>query len=519
MYLFKKIIMKKIILSIATIASLFLWTGCTSLDLEPTSSITDANYWKTPDHYTAFMNGVHARFREHSYNFFLIGEARSDMFLDAPFGGEAPQGMERFPYNTLNESNPGISNYAEFYTNINQLNLMIEKTINTSVIPESEKSYYLGQLHGMRAYYYFHILRTWGNAVIATEPTFSLNVGELGKAASSQEDVMKLIKEDIETSCTSFASNFTIKGKKSQWSKAASLMLKGEVFLWSAKQMNGGTVDASIAKTAFVEIQSNVSKLALEDNYQDAFAYDNKGNNEIIFAIRNQLKEYSLWNGNFGGRFLPQANYLGSYYDGETGEKFDTSKENRLGMIQLAITKEHYYRFDDLDTRKKQILKGVYNKLEDGTLDFTAVFCYKYQGIQDAGNARSLNDDYPIYRYADLLLSLAEAKVMLGESPKEEINQVRKRAFGSNYSDAKFGFPNQAVDSNIEEAILEERFKEFMMEGKRWYDLRRFGSKYVFKYTLAEEGNIQKLLWPIDKTTLTNNSELNQTPGYEPASN
>ena len=512
--------MKKIILSVAAIASLFFGFGCTSLDLEPTSSITDANYWKTPDHFTAFMNGIHARFRGHSYNFFLLGEARSDMFLDSPFGGEASQGMERFPYNTLNESNPGISNYAEFYTNINQLNLMIDKTANTSVVEEVDKNYFIGQLHGMRAYYYFHILRTWGPAIITTDPTFSLNVGELGKAASSQEDVMALIKEDIKTSVSSFADNYTIKGKKSLWSKAATLMLKGEVYLWSAKQMNGGVEDAKIAKQALEEIQKNVSNLALENKFSDTFAYENKGNNEIIFAVRNQIKENIFWNESYSYSFLPQGSYLMTYYDGETGKLFDTSKENRFGLIRLGISKEHYSRFDDLDMRKKQSLKAVYNKNEStGDLELAAVFDYKYQGIQDAGDSRSLNDDYPIYRYADLLLYLAEAKVMLGESPKVELNKVRKRAYGSNYSEAKFGFPNQTVDSNLEEAILEERFKEFMMEGRRWYDLRRFGSKYVFKYTLAEEGNLKKLLWPIDKTTLTNNSKLKQTLGYELASN
>lgn len=511
--------MKKIILSVAAIASLFLWTGCTSLDLEPISSITDANYWKTPDHYNAFMNGIHTRLRGHSYNFFLLGEARSDMFLDAPFGGEAPQGMERFPYNTLNEPNPGISNYGGFYENINQLNLMIAKTIDTSIITETDKSYYLGQLYGMRAFYYFHILRTWGSAIIATEPTFSLDVTNLAKEASPEKEVLILIKDDIQKSATYFDNNYTFKGNKSLWSKAATLMLKGEVYLWSAKQMNGGIEDAAVAKLAFEEIQKNVPKLKLEENFNHVFAYENKGNNEIIFAIRNQLKEYDLWNGSFGGNLLPQTNYLSTYYDGETGEKFDISKENLLGMIRLAITKDHYFRFDDGDSRKKYSLKGVYNKLENETLDLTAVYCYKYQGIQDVGNTRSLNDDYPIYRYADLLLYLAETKSMLGISPKDEINEVRKRAYGSNYNETTIGFPNQLIDKNIEESILEERFKEFMIEGKRWYDLRRFGSQYVFKYTLAERNNEKKLLWPIDKTTLTNNVKLKQTPGYESASN
>ena len=62
------------------------------------------------------------------------------------------------------------------------------------------------------------------------------------------------------------------------------------------------------------------------------------------------------------------------------------------------------------------------------------------------------------------------------------------------------------------EAVLKERMREFMVEGKRWYDLRLAGDEYVLEHTTAEA---TRLLWPIDKNTLTNNSALKQTPGYE----
>ncbi|WP_293713574.1 SusD family outer membrane lipoprotein NanU [uncultured Parabacteroides sp.] len=508
--------MKNIFLSIAIISSLFIG-GCTSLDMKPISSISDANYWKSADQFDAFMTGLHTRFREHAYNFFLLGEARSDVFGDLPFGGEASQGMERFPYNTLNEENPGISNYGKFYENINQLNLMILRTSETEILTEEQKNYYLGQAYGIRAFYYFHILRSWGDAVITTEPTFTVDVSNMAKEASPAADVMKQIKADIEASINAFGSDYTIKGQKSMWSKAATLMLKGEVYLWSGKQMGGGNGDATIAKSALTDIQNNVSSFGLMEKFSDIFAYTEKGNKEIIFAFRNQLKEYDLWNGSFGGSFLPQRNYLSTYYDAATGEKFDLTKENRLGLIRLGIKKDNMDRYDDKDSRKLATLKGAYNKLENGTLDLIGVFNYKYQGVQDAGDSRSLCDDYPIYRYADLLLMLAEAKAMLGESPAEEINAIRQRAYGENYDNKTIGFPNQPNDKDINETILEERFKEFIMEGKRWYDLRRFGNEYVFKHTLAENGNTDKLLWPIDKTTLTNNPALNQTPGYKVA--
>lgn len=109
---------------------------------------------------------------------------------------------------------------------------------------------------------------------------------------------------------------------------------------------------------------------------------------------------------------------------------------------------------------------------------------------------------------------LAEAKVVLGENPATEINLVRARAFGSNYKLETVGFPNQAVDANPKDALLKERLYEFIFEGKRWYDLRRLGDKYVFDNTSVLETESYKLLWPIDRNSLTNNRSLEQNPGY-----
>ena len=55
---------------------------------------------------------------------------------------------------------------------------------------------------------------------------------------------------------------------------------------------------------------------------------------------------------------------------------------------------------------------------------------------------------------------------------------------------------------------------EFIFEGKRWLDLRRFGDSYVFLYTGVLPSEAYKVLWPIDRNSLTNNTGLTQTPGY-----
>ncbi len=113
-----------------------------------------------------------------------------------------------------------------------------------------------------------------------------------------------------------------------------------------------------------------------------------------------------------------------------------------------------------------------------------------------------------------MLLLLAEAKIILGESPATELNLVRQRAYGANYITSVHGFPNQPIDADPKEAILQERFYEFIFEGKRWYDLRRMGDNYVYKYTTILPSESFKLLWPVDRGTLTNNRALEQNPGY-----
>ena len=106
---------------------------------------------------------------------------------------------------------------------------------------------------------------------------------------------------------------------------------------------------------------------------------------------------------------------------------------------------------------------------------------------------------------------LAEAKVLLGEDPATEINRVRRRAFGDAYDASRVGFPNQEVDKRPADAVLQERLCEFMLEGKRWNDLRRFGDSYALDYTPEEPA---RLLWPINQGAHTNNPLLKQTVGY-----
>ena len=503
---------KKLYTLIALAFTVLPFSSC--LDIDPESELTDQTMWQSEGQFDAFTVGVHSDLRNKAWNCLLLGEVRSDIYStaeSAKFGGVASK-VFRFATNTLDETNYGIGNYADFYYNINQINLFIMKAQESGVLPEAKRNYYLGQMYGLRAFYYFHLLRSWNNVVWNDQPSLSFEIGKLDRPVTPAAEIMANIKKDIETSLECFGKDYSFKRNKNYWSKAATLMLKAEAYLWSSRQMNGGKGDAESALSALKDIQTNVSSLKLMDNYKDIFAYSHKMNSEIIFALHYEEEngENEMLSGEYRMNYCLMKGDLGKWYDID-GNKIDTKVDNFDGVGYYLLNNNLLDSFNKNDSRRLTTIKPLYDKNKN----FIANIAYKYQGRNRSGeDVRTMCDDYPIYRYADLLLMIAEAKSLTGGDPTAEINQIRKRAFGENYNE-EVAYPNQEIDKDVNEAILKERFLEFMLEGKRWYDLRRFGNEYVFKYTTANPNYPGRLIWPIDVQTMVKNPAIHQTEGYD----
>ena len=161
---------------------------------------------------------------------------------------------------------------------------------------------------------------------------------------------------------------------------------------------------------------------------------NNKENDEIIFAIHNGRNEYSLWNDQYRMNMVMNQQFFSSYCD-ENGTPLSNSEIADInGLIRYQIEQDLYTQlYREGDSRKANSLKGIYNK-ENEQITFKTPIAYKFQGVLLDGDAtRSWLDDYPIYRYADCLLALATAKAFLGEDISAETNQVRERAYGTEY--------------------------------------------------------------------------------------
>lgn len=172
---------------------------------------------------------------------------------------------------------------------------------------------------------------------------------------------------------------------------------------------------------------------------------------------------------------------------------------------------------DPNDTRRDNFIRlyddgNVHFPYQAGETSYKGSVLQKFLGIVGDDGARKSYNNIPLYRYADVVLLLAEAKNNLQEDPSAEINLVRQRAYGANYPSYIYTNGSQAENA---EAILNERYKEFVGEGKRWWDLVRAGESYVFdEIQSLDESEAYKIYYSISQSMLANDDQLVQTEGY-----
>lgn len=509
---------------------LFLLIGaiqsCDYLDLSPIDSYGISNYWNTKDQAERFIRGLHYRVRERQKTFFQMGELRGGTFYGAN-SSLFNQSLADIAAvtNNLSEANPVIGNWGNFYMDIMQINHAIQSVPNSSALSNNEKNNYLGMLHGLRSFYYFHLFRTYGGVpVIETARVMngSFTPDQLNQPRATEEEVYNFLVRDIQSSDNYYAEdNYTISAtdKSSYWSKAATKMLKAEILLWGCKvkPIGGNHVfskniqdDLEKARKALEDVvKCGKYGFASETNFDAIFDVNNRDNKEMIFVIRYMLNEKT----NFFSQFMYPTNTNLVGFKNADGVEFKGDNVNPLNLQGTAsnyqYTKDFFDTFSKDDIRRNSTFFDVY-KIKDGA---AAILLNKYKGEME-NNSRKFTNDWPIYRYADLQLMLAEINAMIvGGDPTPYINSIRKRAYGSKYETNKY--PREG--ENAEDAILEERSKEFVGEGKHWYDLRRMKNGEQAK---ALQTNVsgqlveQHLLWPIDASLMSKDPTVKQTPGY-----
>jgi hypothetical protein len=493
--------MKKLIILLAGVIML---NAC-ELDMQPESQLTYNGFWESEEAVKAAHTGIMAAYRGYAGTFWQMGELRSDLWggntIESPYGTDLIE-------NNISSTVVHFSNWANFYGFIHYLNDFITNAPGVTFARPSDLNHLLGQVYGIRAHVYYTMVRAWGDVPITTEPLLEVDLVKLKKPRSPKGEVMQLIKSDIAKSLEYFGDDNTLwLGRNVFWSKGATLALKGDVYLWSGKVLGGGNADFTEAITALEAVTG--FELVTWDKL---WGQGNENNKEFIFAFDYQKDQAGNFYGNFTGRAVDIRPMFDDSGNAMTGYVIN-------GASRYGPTDKTLLLIDDLnDSRRSTFLRlysdgAVHIPYVAGESSYQGSVLNKFLGIVDVDNLRKDYNNVPLYRYADVLLMLAEAKNNLSQDPSQEINAVRQRAYGVNYG-AAYTYVNGTPAVNAK-AILDERMKEFIGEGKRWWDLVRAGGTFVFdEVATMDPTEAYKIYYSISQSMLANDSELKQTEGY-----
>lgn len=270
----------------------------------------------------------------------------------------------------------------------------------------------------------------------------------------------------------------------------------------------------------------NSGKYSLDDSYFDNFAPSNSDiSTENIFTLFNQngdrggniqgtvyqINHYNMnpsgWNGfatlsDFYDKFEAGDKRLGADYDYPGALPNPGSRKN----VGFLIGQQYNLTSDDaLNDRKGNPLvftREVALKETGNNLEITGIRVNKY-AFDYGSSGDQKNNDWVIFRYADVLLMKAEAQLRTSSGdPKAIINDIR----------SKRGATALVSDPTLED-ILDERGRELYWEGWRRQDLIRFG-KYLDLWQEKVADDPKNLVFPIPSDQLAVNPNLTQNPGY-----
>ncbi len=543
---------------------LYLWVGmlaasttltfsaCDSLDQAPEDYFAGGNFWTDASQVEGAAVGLHSYFRGAYGANFEMGELRGGTLGDGNNGSGTSVDNVSLNHQSVikqqvRQSQAMFSNWNGMYANIVRCNELLDRVDGLNFLTDTQKARYKAQAYGLRAYYYFFLYRTWGGVPKVLDLAITqgqVSAERLYRERATPEEIMTLLKSDIDASEAEFKKADEQFRNVYTWNVYATLMLKANIYAWAARvstpthrEDGAGSHTATGAadlRTAREALQTVISsgKFQLLSSFADVFSPDNKRNAEVIMAVPYNTtdKIYTP----YAAQTVPANDKITTLFDasGKAVVLDDARYGYRAlsGGISRYQYKESFFRtFDAVDTRRDATFCNLFrtaNGTKTGT-DF-GIILRKFAGhYETAESTHYFDTDGIVYRYAETLLLMAEVENALGNDPMPYLNAVRQRAYGAAHTDLTRG---SAADN--ERAILAERDKEFVFEGKRWFDLIRMkdaaGESLVFSAAVnypfipdASEGAVldkgtesHKILWPIDTNTLTNDRKLQQNPGY-----
>lgn len=426
------------------------------------------------------------------------------------------------------------------YSGINTCNRLLSQIEDGFIkVDESIKENLISELKVLRASYYYILVDLYGNVPIVTDFK-DVTLPMQSNRTAVYDFIISEITNNIDNLSETARGYYY--GRINKWGAytlLAKMYLNAEV--WTGTPQWQKSIDAC---NEIINFAQTSNEYLLETNQRDIFVTNNENSKEIIFALPFDEIYVTDWNA-FDFHMYTLAS-----------ESQKTYNFTNVPWGGVCVTPQFVESFDPDDSRLNdsfifgqqyeasgQILRRSDNgqpfiyKKDVPSIDRSDIVdgyrWGKFEYAQDITNR--LSNDFPVFRYADVLLMKAESLVRLNlPGAGELVTQVRSRAFKNNPAKAivtdqqlrtgsvyDYGRRDENVTtheggSDIQFGrMLDELGWEFTQEGRRRQDLIRFGvfsTKSWFSHDATNNKN--RDVYPIPNSALLTNSNLKQNPGY-----
>ncbi|MBD8488112.1 RagB/SusD family nutrient uptake outer membrane protein [Echinicola sp. CAU 1574] len=431
--------------------------------------------------------------------------------------------------------------YSMHMKHLGRLNNFIDNINEPYVEDEAVRTRYHNILQGLRVWHYFRLTFRWGDVPFVLQPA---DLDEARQPATPKEEILDTIfplGEEIANSLPEdeYTSNKYMFNKFSLKALIMRYALYNERYELAAR----------LAK----EIMDS-ENYSLHPVYRDLFQYEAASNNNEFIMHMDQESH--------SGSTTYSFRDLGPHFRTGDGQSYVVPLKSLVDSYwtlqgrpidDCPYYSQTEYELDpnlNRDPRYEASIMGHGDEFYGETIDIynpNSPMFYENQRasgsgywfrkfVSDNDAFRSGNMEFGLLRYAEVLLTYAEAKIMMNEIDdlaKDCINQVRERA-GLDMTEANVTLPEYASYTQDEWIALvrNERRVEFAGEGLRYDDIIRWRiaeevlNQPALGHTKMENGNLVTLkiedrtfkqhqyIWPFHESSLKVNPGLNQNPGY-----
>jgi hypothetical protein len=478
-----------------------LSTACSKfVDYNPHEDfqITSDDYLKTADDYSKMVIGVYSPL-QWIYANNVIGDIASDNSVSGGENATDVIGFQQIDDYTTTTTNSYLTEaWKSCYEGINRANYLHE---NKTKLDFVGKEALYGEVYFLRAYYYFELVRMFGDVPLFTAKRLTASDSKAFTRAP-KADVYKQMEADLTAAIAVLPPTNVQKGRVTKYAAQA---LLGKVLLYQGKYDAAATMLENVISGPF----------NLVTNFGDIFLQSGENGVESVFEVQySNASPFYDWSnpgrgqGNLAVQICGIRNLTGN-------SPYGQGWSINLPTANLASA------FTAGDKRKDVTVLDIeaYSKANPSFGITYTVAPYKNTGLYnqkylprkgETSGQVELNylNNYRSIRFADVLLMAAEAnnRATAPNDAKAQtyLNRVRQRAFGDNLHNIT------STGATLKQAIWDERRLELAMEGDRFFDLVRTGQAAT-KITGFKANKNE--LFPIPQQEI-DISGLTQNPGY-----